>query len=264
MKTMIRCEIELAFLGLLAVETQVMAGSLTNNFNNSLDYLANGVAGSMWDGVYLGFGDVPGGNNGGDGNGATLQANETANPGFLTVQSTSTSWAGTGDDGFYMFKVVAGDFDVSVENVEPFSNPNYHFGGLLVRAFTTNGPAWGAPFATTDTNGPSEYCVNITRFNEFNIGDQVRYATNAADIQIAAPFNSGNAGYNTETNDNRYFRITRVGNTFTFYDKTNQTDAWIMETNVTRTDLNGIPMQVGIEDATFSGATPTTFYTDFE
>lgn len=260
---MIRFKIILAFIGLLAAQPLVKADSITNDFDNSLDYLTNGVAGTMWDGVYLGFGDVPGGNNGGDGNGSTLQANETANPGYLTVQSTQTSWAGAGDDGFYLFKVVYGDFDVSVENVEPFDNTPYHFGGLLVRAFTTNGPAWGAPFSTTSTNS-SENWLNITRFNEFSIGDQIRYATNDTDVQISAPYNSGLTNYNGETTDNRYLRITRVGDTFTFYDKTNQTDAWVLETNISRADLNGIPMQVGIEDATFSSASPSTFYTDFE
>lgn len=253
----------LVFVGFLALLPLIKADSITNDFDNSLDYMANGVAGTIWDGVYLGFGDVTGGNNGGDGNGSTLQANETANPGYLTVQSTQTTWAGAGDDGFYLYKVVAGDFDVSVENVEPFDNTPYHFGGLLVRAFTTNGPAWGAPFSTTSTNA-SENWLNITRFNEFSIGDQIRYATNAADVQISAPFNSGNTNYNGETGDNRYLRITRVGDNFTFYDKTNSTDAWVLETNVTRNDLDGIPMQVGIEDAAFSSASPTTFFTDFE
>ena len=246
----------------LAVQASVRAGSITNNFDNSFDYMANGVAGTMWDGVYLDFGDVPGGIQGPD-IGATIQANETSNPGFLTVQTTGTSWSGANDDGFFIFKVVSGDFDVSVQNVEPFDNTPNHFGGLLARAFTTNGPAWGAPLSTTSTNA-SENWLNITRFNEFSIGDQIRYATNAADIQISAPFNSGSTNYNTETNNNRYFRITRIVNTFSFYDKTNQSDGWILETNITRSDLAGIPMQVGIEDAAFSTAAPQTFYTDFE
>lgn len=249
-------------VSLLTLVAQARGGSITNNFTSSADFVAHGVTGSMWDGVYLGFGDVPGGNDNGD-VGYTLQANETVNPGYLTVQSSQTDWAGAGDDGFFLFKVVAGDFDVSVENVEPFDNTPYHFGGLLVRAFTTNGPAWGAPFGTAGVTA-SENWLNITRFNEFSIGDQIRYATNANDIQISAPYNSGITNYNGETTDNRYFRITRVGDTFTFYDKTNQADAWVMETNIARPDLDGIPMQVGIEDATFSSSTPTTYYTDFE
>jgi hypothetical protein len=243
----------LAFLGLLAVQTSVKAGSITNNFNNSLDYLANGVPGSMWDGVYLGFGDVPGGNDAGD-VGYSLQANETANPNFLTVQSSQTDWAGSGDDGFFLWKTVAGDFDVSVQNVEPFANPNYHMGGLLARAFTTNGPAWGAPY------GGSENSVYLPRFQEFGVDEDIRYTTNGIDMDayISVP------GTDSDTNTSRYFRITRVGNVFSFYTKTNQSDAWALHGSLTRSDLAGAPMQVGIADSTFGSSTPTTFYTDFE
>src|SRR5579859_1236168 len=237
------------------------AGSITNNFTSGADYVANGVLGTMWDGVYLGLGDVPGGNDGGDGSGSTLLANEAIS-GLLTLQSTASSWAGAGDDGFYLWKIVAGDFDVSVENFPPFSNPNYHFAGLLVRAYTTNGPAWGRPFGANGTN--AENWLNITRFNEFSIGDQVRYATNANDVQISAPFNSGSTNFNTETNDTRFFRITRTGDTFNFYDRTNKTDAWVLEQTVTRPDLDGLPMQVGIEDSDFTANSPVTYFTDFE
>jgi hypothetical protein len=59
-------------------------------------------------------------------------------------------------------------------------------------------------------------------------------------------------------------RITRTGDTFSFYDKTNQTDTWTLETTLSRGDLHGIPVQVGIEDAAFSTSTPVTLFTDFE
>jgi hypothetical protein len=66
MKTTIRCRILLAVLGLIAAQPAVKADTIINNFNNGFDYQANGVPGTMWDGVYLGFGDVFGGSDGGD------------------------------------------------------------------------------------------------------------------------------------------------------------------------------------------------------
>ncbi|MGA2662449.1 MAG: hypothetical protein ABSH34_33630, partial [Verrucomicrobiota bacterium] len=160
----------------LALSLSMQAGSITNNFDVSHDYLADGILGDTnWDGVYLGFGDVPGGNDGGDGAGATLAANANLGfPGFLTVQSTATSWAGNGDDGFFLYKMVAGDFDVSVKNSPPFDPQNYTFSGLLVRA--ADYPS-GGPFNLTGTNA-AENWMNITRFQEFGIGDSVRFATN--------------------------------------------------------------------------------------
>jgi len=82
---------------------QGRADTIINNFDTPYNYIANGIIGDThWDGVYLRFGDIPGGNNGGDGNGNTTDANASLEvPGYLTVQGTGTSWAGAGDDGFF-------------------------------------------------------------------------------------------------------------------------------------------------------------------
>jgi hypothetical protein len=205
------------------------------------------------------FGDIPGGNNGGDANGTTAVANENlANAGFLTVQSTAGTWAGAGDDGFFLYKVVSGDFDVSVQVSGPFQPPNFHLPGVLVRAWNTNNS--GLPYAPSSTNGPSENWVYNARFQEFNISEHGRYATNGADRNDY--FNT--PGANSDTNTPRYVRITRVGDVFSFYEKTNQTDTYSFITNLTRTDLHGVAMQVGIEDSTSTTAGATTFFTDFE
>ncbi|MGO8931636.1 MAG: hypothetical protein ACLQU3_32685 [Limisphaerales bacterium] len=256
MKPMLNPRMIIRALLFLALSLSVQAGSIIDNFDVSYDYLANGILGDTnWDGVYLGFGDIPGGNNGGDGAGTTLVADANLSfPGFLTIQSTATSWAGTGDDGFFLYKIVAGDFDVSVENSPPFDPQNYTFSGLLVRA--ADYPS-GGPFNPTGTNA-TENWMNITRFQEFGIGDSVRYATNGADTEIDYP------GDDSDTNSTRYFRITRAEDIFTFYDKTNETDAWSLKTNFTRGDLHGVPMQVGIQQAVFTGNSPEVYFTDFE
>ncbi|MGA2246839.1 MAG: hypothetical protein ABSH48_17745 [Verrucomicrobiota bacterium] len=243
-----------AALAWLAVGFAAHADSITNNFDNSLDYAVDGVANSMWDGVYLAFGDIYGGNNGGANNGYTLQANETANAGYLTVQTTDTEWSGTADDGFFLFKVVAGDFDVFVENVEPFDNTPNHFGGLMARAYTATGPHWGAPY------GGAENWVDIMRFQEYSIDEDIRYATNGVDHDAYILV----AGSDSDTTTSRYLRITRAGDVFSFYTKTNATDAWSLHGTLTRGDLDGLPMQVGIADASFSTAMPISYYTDFE
>lgn len=238
----------------------VRAGSITNNFTSPIDYVANGIIGDTnWDGVYLGFGDIPGGNNGGDGNGVSTIANASlTDPGFLTVQSTAGSWVAAGDDGFFLYKVVSGDFDASVQVSAPFAAPNYHLPGLLVRAWNTNNS--GSPYAPSSTNGPSENWMYNARFQEFGISDHGRYATNGADVN--GYFDT--AGDNSDTNTPRYVRITRVGDVFSFYEKTNQTDTYSFITNLTRTDLDGVPMQVGIKDETGTANSAETFFTDFE
>src|SRR5262249_28387723 len=87
---------------------------------------------------------------------------------------------------------------------------------------------------------------------------------NGLDIQITVD-GGGSTNYNTATNETRFLRITRVGNTFSVYDRTNSSDAWSLQQTVTRGDLTGIPMQVGIHQAEFAGgAAVTTFYPDLE
>src|SRR6478736_4277721 len=102
-----------AWLATCTLAIQAQGGGFTNNFTSGADFVANGVLGTVWDGVYLKGGDVTGSG----GEGSTLIANETTFPGFLTVQSTSGGWAGGQNDGFLLYKMVSGDFDVAVQNV---------------------------------------------------------------------------------------------------------------------------------------------------
>jgi hypothetical protein len=227
--------------------------------------LANGVIGDTnWDGVYLGFGDVPNGNAGGAGNGSTTIANANNTFGsFLTIRTSRGDWAGAGDDGFFLWKLVSGDFDMSVQSAPPWNPIGSHFGGVLVRAWNTNNS--GGPVSFNSTNATENWLMNW-RFQEFSL-NQVRQATNGADIQ-----NYNYPDSNSDTNTPRYFRIVRTGDVFTFYWRTNNFDSWALITNnalfpsgsITRDDWNGHPVQVGIAEATFSANAATAFYTDFE
>jgi len=106
----------------------------------------------------------------------------------------------------------------------------------------------------------------LWRGQEFNI-DEVRFATNGVDNERT--FADNVAGIN----DTRFFRIVRnQGTNFSFFWKTNATDTWVRLTNTanypngvyTRADLAGIPLQVGIAHALFSGNSAQVFFTDFE
>ena len=70
----------------------------------------------------------------------------------------------------------------------------------------------------------------MLRFQEFGIDENIKVATNGVDIDgyILVP------GSSTDTTTSRYLRITRVGNIFSFYTKTNQTDAWSFHGSLTR------------------------------
>ena len=106
------------------------AGGYTNNFTDPVDFVASGVTGTMWDGVYLKSGDVVAPVTTGA---AIGQADTLTFPGFLTVAQTNGQWAGNGNSGFLLYKVVNGDFDASVEVAPIYPNVGFNLAGLLVQ-----------------------------------------------------------------------------------------------------------------------------------
>ena len=229
------------------------AATITDTFGTNLNYLTNGIAGTIWDGVYFGAGDFNNTGLGGGGPGATLQCDanlSAANK--LTLQTTGTAWEGADDDGFYLFKVVPGDFSMSVHVVSPFNNSGYNTAGLQARAFAPNG----------DPYGSGENFVSWTRFDEFNFANYLRSEVNGGVAQI----NPGDY-----PNTNYWLRMDRVnGTNFLFYQKSTQAGAWQLKsfpapvngTVLRRPDFAGLPMQVGIIHATFNGQLGAQF-TDF-
>src|SRR3974390_695214 len=108
---------------LLASAVFACADTYNDSFNAPINYLANGVVGTIWDGVYFGAGEFNNTGVGGGGPGATVQCDAditTANA--LTLQTTGTAWEGADDDGFFLFKMVTGDFSAIVKIVTPFNN----------------------------------------------------------------------------------------------------------------------------------------------
>ena len=251
---------------LIATTAATQAQVVTNTFTNPLlDLVTNGVIGSGFDGVDLNFGDVPGANNGGDGNGMTLAANSGASigdpgSGFLVVQSINGSWGqgGAGDDSFFAFNIVKGDFTLSVDVAEPYNNQAYAFTGLMARAVSDG---TGAPYNPTGTNS-SENWVSITLFEEFGIPTMSENMTDGNSAQSANNGAGSLYGSTTSTNADVYLQIRRVGDTFTLYDSADAA-TWTLEDTITRPDLHGAAMQVGIETATYTANTPLMFFADY-
>jgi hypothetical protein len=225
----------------------------SDSFGTNVNYLTNGIVGTIWDGVYFGAGEFNNTGLGGGGPGATVQcdANITTHSN-LTLQTTGTAWEGADDDGFFLFKVVPGDFSMSVHVVSPYNNAGYNTAGLQARAFSPGG----------DPLGGSEDYVSWTRFDEFNFANYLRNEVNGGVAQIN-PTNFPNTNY--------WLRMDRVnGTNFLFYEKSTKAGAWTLRpfpspvngTVLHRPDLAGAPLEVGIMHATFNGQLGVQF-TDF-
>jgi hypothetical protein len=93
----------------------------------------------------------------------------------------------------------------------------------MTRAVTTSRDYWCAAYHTNNSGAPysatvgnnTENFLGFWRFNQFNFDGEIRQITNNALIENTFP------GSVAETNSTRYLRITRTGNAFTFYIKTN-------------------------------------------
>lgn len=249
-----------ALISCVVVALSSGAGFLTqaqttvlDNFSAPVNYLTNGVAGTVWDGVYFGAGEFLNTGLGGGGPGQTYQCDaQMTAANTLTVETTGTDWEGLGDDGFFLFKIVTGDFSAVVHVVSPFDNSGYNTAGLQARAFVAGGDP---------VNGSENY-VSWTRFDEYGFANYLRSEVNGGVAQI----NPGD-----DPNANYWLRMDRVnGTNFFFYQKAAKNDAWqlvsfpspVNGTVLHRADLAGLPMQVGIMHATFNGQIGAQF-TDF-
>jgi hypothetical protein len=221
----------------LSIESSPAQVTYTDNFTTSVNYLTTGVAGTMWDGVYLGSGSIadPTGTDGvAVGTVSVANANITAAD-TLSVTSLNTDWENAADDGFLLFKVITGDFDMSVRVVTPFNSNAYNLPGLMVRAF--------GPEGSPDPNN-AENSFLWARFNEFSIANMLKNNVNGVKTDT---------GEGIYPNTNYWLRITRAGNKFTVYEKGPATAAWTNVASLTRADFAGLPLEVGIEQADYAG-----------
>jgi carbonic anhydrase/acetyltransferase-like protein (isoleucine patch superfamily) len=219
----------------------------TDNFTTPLNYLTNGVAGTMWDGLYLGAGEFAGATSVGAAAGSVsvVDASISSNN-VLTIASLQTDWENTADDGVLFYKVVTGDFDMSVHVIGPIDTGSYNLPGLMVRGFG----AGGAP-----SPNAAENSLVLGRFDEFSIANMSKNNVNGV---------KSDTGLGTYPNANFWLRIERVGNVFNLYEKALEADPWSLVGSVTRAEFSGARLQVGIEHADFGGgATRTARYEKF-
>ena len=228
----------------------VHAPAYTDNFGTSHDYLANGLPGTTWNGLYTKGSDVPNASyNPPLAHPTVFDANVTSNN-QLSITASFSGWRGNADNGPFLFQNVPGDFEASV-HISGYNIVNYQFIGLQARAYSL-----------TDNASPSGPGFNEggrwLRFDEFGV--------------TTTTFNTVNGG-NTETDEgdgetNNYWllMVRDSGTNFFFYKKVNQTDPWKFQPTETiiRPDLtNGVPLQVGVVQSMFTGNTGSVHYDSF-
>ena len=207
----------LSFVALaLGISTHADAGMITDDFNVAHDYSGGNVAGTIWDGIRYDEGNI---------SGVVANANTTS-AGQLYFESANGEWSAADHDGLLLYKNVAGDFVADVQATSA-TNGNYNGVGLMARL--------ADPAADGDAGEDWMFLSYSTRFSQ----NRVRKVDNSANTQILA------------ASEQPFLQIERLGDVFIFRRKANAGDVWAQIDLVTRADLNGLALQVGIWQADF-------------
>ena len=207
----------------------VAEAEVADDFDTAHDYLANGTAGTIWDGMLLN-----GGYDSTQNAVATYGDASITNSGTLTLGSTNGNWENANDDGFLLYLNVSGDFIAEVEVIAA-NQVSWHDMGLMAR------------LADEADGGAGEDYVTLRHFASSQ-QDASRSVDNGATSNPTV-----RDGYVEQSmlqlerrDDDFYFRVKR-------FDGTDYASEWTnIGSSITRSDMDGLPVQVGIWQATFS------------
>jgi regulation of enolase protein 1 (concanavalin A-like superfamily) len=193
-------------------------GTLSDNFDLPHDYSGGNVAGTIWDGFFV---------NANSGNATVAAADaSTSNPGQLTLRSVNGNWENGDNDGLLLYKTVAGDFDAKVRIVN-MNTVGWHDAGIMARV------------ASLADAGAGEDWVAVKYFANGNSNGH-----RSTDDGVSSTITAAGA-------PEPWVRLVRTGNVFTSYRSMDGTN-WTQIGSSTRADMNGLSVQVGIWQATFS------------
>jgi regulation of enolase protein 1 (concanavalin A-like superfamily) len=220
---------------LLSVSISAHAGTFNDSFDTPRDYLTEGVVNTGWDGFI------------GRGPGETVSILNASQdrPGELHMASAGGNWPGA-TLGPFLYKVVAGDF-VATVRVASYTTMAYNYCGLMARV------------ANLDDAGSGEDWVSIDYFPQYTVGN-IAHSCNDGTRQETV------GGANRAT-PHAYLQLERVGNAFYLRTSTDGV-TWVdypsaMYSPMTRDDMAGLPVQVGIWQATFTGGEGDVAFDDF-
>jgi len=194
-----------ASLGICSTNN-VFATTITDDFSTSHNYLADGVTGTIWDGILHAE------------NAASMDAN-TSNAGKLTISLTGTA-SGYGDSMVY--------------SNAPFLYKNVD----LSQNFTMQAKTADAVFAGYDVLGLMVYksTYNYTSVNQNYFGE----TPEAANVEVRTVIDGIQSGAGIATGVGHYLKLswTAATSTFNLACSTDGTN-WIGSTDIVRTDLSG-------------------------
>jgi hypothetical protein len=227
----------IGIVSILALSGVTQAAGFTDNFDTPRDYITDGVDGTGWDGF---IGKAPG-----DTVDALNASKDRA--GQLFIRSTNSWWEGAfSPRGPFLYKLVQGDFVATVRVTD--------FAGTAGATVLHNDSFLMARVANLDDAGPGEDFVCIHYFPTW-VGNMRRQVNNGTETE--GP-NTGD-GFNCA----RYLQLERAGNVFTFRRSFDGVTWTAVGATITRDDMAGLTLQVGLAHATYNTTTGYVAFDDF-
>lgn len=229
------------------VTTIGRATTISDNFDTDHNY-ALGVAGTIWDGAGYNL------NVTGTGNTEVIVADANiTNGGRLTVTTKYGSWEGgsAGDDGVILYKNVAGDFTAIVQ-VASAQRGLFNTEGLIARV--GNGTDAGG-----DANWVAAVMFNVHGASGGGWDDLLRMRSVDNNVEsnvdgLAGVYQPG------------WLKLTREGDVFKAFGASDSSGApgeWSQIGSVTRSDMAGLTVQVGLVQASYIDTSLTAQFDNF-
>lgn len=212
-------------VGMLMVTVTLSGAALvTDDFETAHDYLVDGTAGTVWDGLY-------------QGNAANAVADAvTTTAGKLTLKSSNGGWEWD-NTGLLLYVNVTGDFTATVHITAPYVD--YNTGALLARdGASVSGEDW----------------IATQVLGNFDRGPSLR-TTNDNNTETYSP----DPATNLETG---WARLVRQGDDFSSWFSTDGVTFSQIGATVTRADL-AETLQVGLAQGAFAGNIGEVTFDDF-
>jgi len=215
----------------------LQTNTFQDDFSVAHDFVADGVTGTAYDGLAGDINDVNG----------VVDAS-ISRDGQLYLQSVNAVWAEPWSPlGPFLYKVISGDFIATVKVTDYAGDPNnpvYHNScGLMARNV-----------ADADA-GPGEDFISVDYFPIWGVGNIVRRADDGVRRESR----------NTQTawNGRKYLQLERKGNTFIARVSVDGQTWEDMGNPFVRADFDGLPVQVGLQHATFDITVGYAAFDDF-
>ncbi|MEN6577112.1 MAG: LamG-like jellyroll fold domain-containing protein [Phycisphaerales bacterium] len=213
------------------------AGVFSDDFEAAHDYLVDGVAGTGWDG-FIGAGA---------GETASALNASTDRSGQLFMQSAGAYWEGAfSPRGPFLYKVVEGDFVATVRVTD--------FAGVAGAIVQHNDSFLMARVANLDDAGAGEDFVCMHYFPTW-VGNMQRNM----DDSVETEGTTTGDGFNCA----RYLQVERTGNVFTFRRSFDGVTWTAVGGTLTREDMGGLALQVGMAHCTYSATAGYVAFDDF-